>query len=315
MFTCSTAVLVCVFLLHRMLVLRFYRLRYAQDPDIPEFSNSQRNCGSEPKHARLFRSFVCARPRLFAFRRRPRRVLSPDLKMSAATPQRVGRNIFAESTLAAASCSLSSTARGVVLDPPNRHHFLKRNSVMLHLPFHAYNLETTFQCAHATTYVDHEFAGNLDFRRCAPWILPQHRYDCTEILAEWANLRCQALFPAKGIDHARRSDVILSPDPRAWEQLVQNSSSNPTSVAALAGGSPERAVRIARDRWNEGGPLTNGDNALRYTDHPTAEAVGRALSRLAILRDAVLVPGRAPPGKNGSMFDNFEAKNSSRSGR
>ena len=82
-------------------------------------------------------------------------------------------------------------------------------------------------------------------------------------------------------------------------------------MAALAEGSTKGAVQIARDHSNEGGPFPfmNGDTVLRDTDDPTAGAVERALSKLVVLRDAVLVPRRA------HIFDNFEAKNSSRSGR
>ena len=115
--------------------------------------------------------------------------------------------------------------------------------------------------------------------------------------------------------NARRNDAILSSDPRAWEWLIDSSSSNPTSAVDLAGRSTEGAVQFARERSSERGPFTIEGTVPRYTTVPTAGEVFNVQSKLVVLRDAVLVPAHAPQEDNDSIFDNFAAKNSSRSSR
>lgn len=99
---------------------------------------------------------------------------------------------------------------------------------------------------------------------------------------------------------ARRTDAILSSDPRAWEKLVESSSPEPISG------------RVASDVV--GDTFTIGEN-LQYTTVPTTKDVDRVHSKLVVLRDAVLVPVNSATDDKPSIFDNFEAKNSSHSGR
>lgn len=101
------------------------------------------------------------------------------------------------------------------------------------------------------------------------------------------------------MNDARRADAILSSDPRAWEKLVEDSSPNPISGRVASGA---------------GSSFTIGET-LQYTAVPTTGEVDRVHSKLVALRDAVLVPARSATDDNPSLFDNFEAKNSSHSGR
>ena len=129
--------------MQNMLVLT----RYAQDPGVPEFPISQRHRGSRPEHAqRPSVSLFCLHlPRLFSFRRRPATTLSPHLQISVATPKE-RKECLLNQPPATASCPLSSTVRGSVVDvklPPRptsiskRNSVPKRNSVMFHSSRHA----------------------------------------------------------------------------------------------------------------------------------------------------------------------------------
>ena len=131
---------------------------------------------------------------------------------------------------------------------------------------------------------------------------------------ELGEFRCRALLPAEGMGDAHRNEVSLSSDHRAWEWLVEKSPLNPTSATSSAEASMERTARFGRDR-SDGGPATIGDDILRYTTVPTAGEVDRVRSKLVVLRDAVLMPEHPPFDDTGSMFDNFDTKNSSRSNR
>lgn len=116
---------------------------------------------------------------------------------------------------------------------------------------------------------------------------------------EWASLRCRTLLPAQSMNEARRTEAILSSDPRAWEQLVEKSSPEPVSGRATS---------------DIGDPFMFG-KSLQYTTAPTREDLDRVHSKLVALRDAVLVPIQSSTEENAFVFDNFETKNSSRSSR
>lgn len=141
-------------------------------------------------------------------------------------------------------------------------------------------------------------------------LFARNSQQCSETLAEWATLRCQTLLPAKGMNDARRTDAMLSSDPRAWEQLVDKLSSEQQTPAAAA------TTRTGRETsGTKGGPFTIGET-LRYTAVPTTKDIDRVRSKLIALRDAVLLPTVHPSMEDAaSVFDNFEAKNYSRSDR
>lgn len=102
---------------------------------------------------------------------------------------------------------------------------------------------------------------------------------------------------------ARRNDIIASTsDLRAWEQLVEPRSQTPTPAAA--------GMVEAEEATQVGGGQKQGDTTV-----PTAEDVGRARARLVLLRDSMLAPVQPQTDDGTSIFDGFEAKNSTRSSR
>lgn len=84
------------------------------------------------------------------------------------------------------------------------------------------------------------------------------------------------------MNDARRTDAILSPDPTAWEQLVEKLPPEQQISAAAA-------ARTGRGNPGEKiGPFMIGGTLL-HTAVPTVEDVDSVRSKLVALRDAVLV--------------------------
>lgn len=114
------------------------------------------------------------------------------------------------------------------------------------------------------------------------------------------------------MDDARRSALLSTSDPRAWERLVDPSSRTRTpaseEVVAAEGGEHIGEEKQGDCPWGD---------TLQYTTVPAAEDVDRVRSKLVLLRDSMLTSTVQPPRTEGgsSIFDNFEAKNSTRSSR
>lgn len=145
---------------------------------------------------------------------------------------------------------------------------------------------------------------------CRPHPFPRNSQDCSSILAEWADLRCRTLLPAKGMGDARRNDILSTSDPRAWERLVEPSSQKPTPPVAVDAAAAEPVIQVGQE--NQGDRHLEN---LQYTTVPMAEDIDRVRSELVLLRDSILAPAQPQTEGSTSIFDNFEAKNSSRSSR
>ncbi|CAM9356811.1 unnamed protein product [Ectocarpus sp. 13 AM-2016] len=130
---------------------------------------------------------------------------------------------------------------------------------------------------------------------------PFSRDDCLEALAEYSDLRCRTLFPARGMEDGRRVDAILDPEPRAWEALLDSSPLLEPIPAVAAPGPLGRA--------------TEGDSsdASIYTSVAKAADVDSARLKLVLLRDALQAPSPLEP--NYDMALREEAKERSLSDR
>lgn len=106
---------------------------------------------------------------------------------------------------------------------------------------------------------------------------------------------------------ARRSDIISGLDPRAWERLADPSSQTPSSAVVAA--AVEERVHVGPESRRDSGNF----NALTGTTVPTVDDLDRVHSKLVLLRDALLRKPQAEDTQ--SVFDGFDAKNSSRSSR
>ena len=103
---------------------------------------------------------------------------------------------------------------------------------------------------------------------------------------------------------ARRSETISMLDPRAWERLVKSSSQTqqPADMEVVV----EAAEQVGQENQGDGG----SSNTITYTTIPTVEDIDRVHSKLVLLRDAFT--GQLQAEGTQSVFDNFEANNSTR---
>lgn len=111
---------------------------------------------------------------------------------------------------------------------------------------------------------------------------------------------------------ALRSDILTSAssDARAWERLVETSAPNPSPPTVAT--ASEADVQIGRENQSDGEAV----DTLPQTTVPTIDDVDRVRSKLVLLRDSMLGPAQQRQSEgSASVFDNFEAKNSSRSSR
>lgn len=144
--------------------------------------------------------------------------------------------------------------------------------------------------------------------------------DCVEALTRWIELRCQALLPAEGMSDAGRINAILTPDRRAWEELIVTPSTTLTSMAEgeaveKAAGTTEAVRRAAIATVTRTGNVFGHDAAVigavngaaataASTAVPKPEDLDLARSELLALREA-LVPLERDED-DGYGFDSYE---------